>query len=92
MNKKEISEKIYKTLDIKPFQAYYFIDFLIEAIAERLRNGERVVISNFGTFKVVDRKEKKVINPKDREPMVIPAKKVVKFLPSNSLKEAVRGS
>jgi nucleoid DNA-binding protein len=92
MNKKEIAESIYKKLEIKRFEAYSFIDLFVEAIVECLESGEKVVISNFGTFKVVDRKEKKVISPKDNQSMVIPERKVVKFLPARSLKETVRGN
>jgi nucleoid DNA-binding protein len=92
MNKKEIAESIYKKLEIKRFEAYSFIDLLVEAIVDCLESGEKVVISNFGTFKVVDRKKKKVISPKDNQYMVIPERKIVKFLPSKSLKEAVRGN
>jgi DNA-binding protein HU-beta len=90
MNKKQLAERIFKKLDIKRFEAYNFIDLLIEAIGEQLAKGEKVVISNFGTFKVVKRQEKRVINPNDKKEMTIPHRKVVKFLPSKNLKEIVR--
>lgn len=92
MNKKEIAESIYKKLEIKRFEAYSFIDLFVEAVVDCLESGEKVVISNFGTFKVVDRKKKKVISPKDNQSMVIPERKVVKFLPAKNLKETVRGN
>ena len=88
MNKKEIAESIYKKLQIKRFEAYNFIDLLIETIGEQLTKNDKVVISNFGTFTVVKRQKKKVINPNDRTEMIIPARKVVKFYPSKGLKEA----
>ncbi|UCH95472.1 MAG: HU family DNA-binding protein [Candidatus Aminicenantes bacterium] len=89
MNKKEIAESIYKRLQIKRFEAYSFIDLLIETISEQLMKNDRVVISNFGTFKVVERKKKRVINPNDKKEMIIPARKVVKFFPSKNLNESV---
>lgn len=89
MNKKEVAESIYKKLQIKRFEAYGFIDLLIETIGEQLTKNEKVVISNFGTFKVVKRERKRVINPNDKNEMIIPAKNIVKFYPSNSLKEAL---
>lgn len=92
MNKKEIAESIYKKLEIKRFEAYSFIDLFVEAIVDCLESGEKVVISNFGTFKVVNRKKKKVISPKDNRSMVIPERKIVKFLPAKNLKESVRGN
>jgi nucleoid DNA-binding protein len=48
------------------------------------------VISNFGTFRVVKREKKRVINPNDKKAMVIPAKNIVKFYPSKSFKEALQ--
>jgi nucleoid DNA-binding protein len=89
MNKKEIAEKIYKKLDIKRFEAYNFIDLFIETVAENLNNGNKVVISNFGTLKVVQRQNKRVINPNDNKPMIIPAQRIVKFFPSKKLKDLV---
>lgn len=89
MNKKDISESIYKKLNIKRFEAYNFIDLLIEVIIENLSKNKKVVVSNFGTFKVVERQEKRVINPNNKQPMIIPAKKIVKFFPSKNLKSAV---
>ncbi len=90
MNKKDVAECIYRKLQIKRFEAYGFIDLLIETIGEQLMKKEKVVISNFGTFRVVKRKKKKVINPNDRNEMVIPAKNIVKFFPSKSFKEALQ--
>lgn len=90
MNKKQIAEQIFNKLDIKRFEAYSFIDLLIETIGEQLAIGEKVVISNFGTFKVVERLEKRVINPNNKEEMTIPSKRIVKFLPAKNLKELVR--
>ena len=86
MNKKEITECIYKKLQIKRFAAYNFIDLLIETLRERLLKGEKIVLSNFGTFKIVKRKKKKVINPSTKKEMVIQGRKIVKFLPSKNLK------
>ncbi|MEN8153069.1 MAG: HU family DNA-binding protein [Acidobacteriota bacterium] len=90
MNKKEISEIIYKNLDVKRFEAYHFIDLLIEVIVENLSRGKKVVISNFGTFKIIQREEKRVINPNNKKAMIIPAKKIVKFIPSKNLKKIIK--
>lgn len=90
MNKREMSEKIFKKLDIKKFEAYHFIDLLIEVILENLSKDKKVVLSNFGTFKVIQRENKRVLNPNDKTPMIIEGRKVVKFFPSRNLKEIVK--
>ena len=90
MNKKQLASRIFKKLDIPRSEAYNFIDSLIESISAPLARGEKVVISNFGTFKVITRLKKRVIIPNTREEMNIPERKIIKFIPSNKLKEIVR--
>lgn len=90
MNKKQLAECIFSKLEIKRFEAYGFIDLLIEVIGEELARGGKVMISNFGTFKIFHRRDKRVINPNTRVEMVIPSKKIVKFLPSKNLKDLMR--
>jgi len=90
MNKREISEKMAKELVIKKFEVYNFIDLMIEIMVENLNQGKKIVLSNFGTFKVIKRNNKRVINPNNKQPLIIPAKKIVKFLPSKNLKKIVR--
>lgn len=92
MNKKDIADSIFKKLNVKRFEAYTFIDLLIEVVIENLKKGNKVVISNFGTFKVMKRLEKRVINPNNKKAMKIPSRKIVKFLPSKNLKEKVRNN
>ncbi|MCP4220298.1 MAG: integration host factor, partial [bacterium] len=36
MNKKELAEAIFEKLEIKRFEAYSFIDLLIEVVGENL--------------------------------------------------------
>lgn len=91
MNKREISEKMAKELMIKKFEVYNFIDLMIEIMVENLYQGKKIVLSNFGTFKVIKRNNKRVINPNNKQPLIIPAKKIVKFLPSKNLKKIVKG-
>lgn len=90
MNKKEVAESIYKKLDVKRFEAYSFIDLLIELVIENLKKGDKLVISNFGTFRVIERQEKRVINPNDKIAMIMSKRKIVKFLPSKNLKDKIR--
>jgi len=89
MNKKEISETIYERLEVRRFEAYNFIDLLIEVITENLGNNKKVVMSRFGTFKVVERQKKRVLNPNNQAPMFIPSRKIVKFYPSRNLRDLI---
>ena len=55
------------------------LDTMLEVIGETLKNGESVSLVGFGNFSVVERPERKGVNPATKEAITIPAKKVVKF-------------
>lgn len=89
MNKKDIAEVMCQELETRRYEAYGFIDIMIEAILDCLQTGEKVVLSNFGTFRVIQRQRKRVINPNDKEAMFIAERKIVKFFPARNLKKLV---
>ncbi len=60
-----------------------------DAISAALAKGEKVQIVGFGTFEVRDRKEKEITNPRTKEKMIQPAKRVPAFKAGKNLKEAV---
>ena len=79
MNKKELIDAI----DADKVLAAYE-----ETVLETLKKGERVTIVGFGTFTVNERKERKGRNPKTGEDMIIPAKKMPKFVVGKAFKES----
>lgn len=52
-------------------------------------DGDKVLISGFGTFKINHCHERKGVSPKTKEPIIIPASRTVSFKPSNRLKDAM---
>ncbi len=90
MNKKELAEAMLDKLDVRKYEAYSFIDLLIEVLGENLEKGEKILLAKLGTFKVVKRRKKRVINPNNSNAMTIPASKVVRFIPSQNLKAKLR--
>ena len=59
----------------------------IKNLVSELVKGNKIKISSFGTFLVVDKKERIGRNPKTKVEAKIVARKVVKFKPSNTVKE-----
>ena len=62
-----------------------FTDVITAAVAA----GENVKLVGFGSFKVEPRAERRVTNPRTKEMMTIPAKRVVAFHPGTALTKAV---
>jgi DNA-binding protein HU-beta len=86
MNKHELSKELADKTDTRLFESYHFIDLLVEAFTESLKRGEKIVISNFGTFYIKDRRPKRVRNPQTGQMMTIPAGKAVKFKAARNFK------
>ncbi len=65
-------------------------DAAVDAISEALKKGDKVAILGFGTFSINERPAREGINPKSKEKIQIPAKKVIKFKAGAELAEAVQ--
>ncbi|MEG0592574.1 MAG: HU family DNA-binding protein [Coprobacillus sp.] len=89
MNKKELIDVVSLKKDLTKKEAEALVDTVFDTMIESILEGDKVLISGFGTFKVNSRKERKGVSPKTKEAMVIPASKTVSFKPSNRLKDAM---
>lgn len=65
------------------------IDTIIDAMRDCLAKGEDVLISGFGKFVVVEKKARSGRNPQTGDPVAISARKVLKFRPSDILKNSL---
>ena len=85
--KKNIINKVHQNLGFsKNFSSTIIDDFFESLIAELIRT-KKIKISSFGTFMVVDKKERVGRNPKTKEEAKILARKIIKFKPSVLVKE-----
>ncbi len=57
----------------------------LRAIREALQKGEKVVLTGVGSFYPKIRKAQKRHNPKTMQPVQVPPKRTVKFIPSEEL-------
>ena len=86
MNKNDISKKVYETHGgLSYADSQKIVDSMLEIIKGRLARGEKVLITGFGCFSVMKRRDKKGVNPKTGEPIIIPGRNAVKFKPSKYL-------
>ena len=86
MNKDDLSKAVYEAHGGMSFaDAQKTVDTILETIKQRLTRGEKVLLSGFGCFRVVNRKERKGVNPHTGDPIVIPGRKAVTFRASKIL-------
>ena len=90
MTKTQFIEEVATRLNTSKTQAEELVKALLETVEEQLAKGERIQLTGFGTFEVVERASREGRNPKTGEPMSIPASKSPKFKPGKSLKDLVK--
>lgn len=87
MNKSDFSKKVKEALNLNSMRcAADTVDKLANLILELTASGEEITLGKLGKFVVVERAERKAHNPRTGETFTVPAKKVVKFKESGTLK------
>jgi nucleoid DNA-binding protein len=84
MNRLDIIKSVAKVLTTKG-EAARAVETTFETIRAALGRDEKVVISNFGTFRVKQRQQRQGRNPKTGQQVVVPPRKGVRFKASKSL-------
>jgi DNA-binding protein HU-beta len=91
MHKNEFIKQLARETDLPQKEVNQVIKSSIELIARTLREGDKVVLTGFGTFQIRTRRERRGVNPHTKEDIIIPATQTPGFTASNSLKSAVLG-
>jgi len=91
MNKNELVIQMVKKTGVIKSNALKVIDAFVNTVSEELtkKNGKLTIVG-FGAFKTIEKKKKKGRNPRTGEEIIIPKKRVVKFVAGKKLKELVR--
>lgn len=85
MNKTGLVEATALKAGVSKVEAAKVLDAALEAAVEALKKGENVQLVGYVTLNVVQKPERKGINPLTKQAIVIPAKKVVKFKAGSKL-------
>ena len=78
-NRKNLINLIYKNLGFSKNFSSNLVDNIFETIIKELINSGKIKISSFGTFKILNKKERIGRNPKTKIEAKISSRKVVKF-------------
>ncbi|MDQ7781508.1 MAG: HU family DNA-binding protein [Desulfomonilaceae bacterium] len=90
MTKSELVARVAEEAGISKKAAAGAVDSVVEAIHDVLKKGEKIRITDLGSFSVVTRKARKGVNPRTGEPLNIPATRAPKFAAAKALKESVQ--
>ncbi len=89
LTKKELAQNLSDQTELSFADAKKFVDLFFDTIKEQLNLGKTVKLSGFGTFDIVQTKERVGRNPKTMEEFPIPSKRKVKFTVSPKVKKSI---
>ena len=90
MNKQDLIKDIAERGEFTKADAEAALKAVQGAIAAALTRGDKITLPGFGTFKVVETAARTGRNPQTGEPVEIPAKRKIKFNPTQALKDLVQ--
>ena len=89
MTKREIIELVSRKAHLTKRAATESVEVFLEEIGRVLSKGEKVVLSGFGTFRVISMKGKTVKIPKTDKMVTIKPHRSPRFTPGKKLKRQV---
>lgn len=89
MTKTDLVGSIAAKAGLSKVDAKKAVDACVESIIGALKAGEKVSLIGFGTFSVAERPARQGINPSNKQPITIAAKKVAKFKAGSELDSAI---
>jgi integration host factor subunit beta len=93
VTKKELVQLIAQKKGVHPNDVREVIQTFLDMMTDSLAQGNRIEFRDFGVFEIVERKQKVGRNPKNASvPIIIPARKAVKFTSGKKMKELIESS
>ncbi len=89
MTKVDLVKVINEKIGFAAKESAEIVDDLFELMKDTLEKGEKVKISGFGNFIIREKKGRKGRNPKTGEEILISARKVLTFKPSQVLRRTL---
>ncbi len=89
MTKKDLIEQVARKAHLTKKGAEEAVDVFLDELGRVLAKGEKVVLSGFGTFRVINMKGKTVRIPKTDKFVTIKSHRSPRFTPGKKLKRQV---
>jgi integration host factor subunit beta len=91
MTKAELVRKLANKIKLNRRQAEDVVNAMTQSISDSLAGGNKVEIRGFGSFVIRERNARIAHNPRSREIVEVPAKRVPFFKAGNDLRKVVDG-
>jgi nucleoid DNA-binding protein len=90
MTKEELVAAISARTGLNRRSSEDALEAALGTIADAVRDGDKVTLSGFGNFLLVDRAPRKARNPKTGEVVAVPKRKLPRFVPSKKFVELAK--
>ena len=90
LTKADIVEVVKDKMGFPRSATSEIVEDLIDIVKDTLVRGESVKISGLGNFEVKEKKPRRGRNPQTGEAMVIEARRVLTFKPSQAIRKSLR--
>lgn len=91
LTKADLADAIYASLPVDKQKASQVVEDYIELIKDALEKDNKVMLSGFGSYEVKYKPPRRGRNPQTGESIILRARKVVKFKPSQLLRKSLNG-
>ena len=91
LTKADLADAIYTSLAIDKQKAADVVEDYIEIIKDALEKEGKVMISGFGSYEVKYKPPRRGRNPQTGDSIILRARRIVKFKPSQLLRRAING-
>ncbi len=89
MTKADLVEEVTKLGDLTRRDAEVIVETIFDSVVKALRDGDKIEIRGFGSFRTRQRNARTGRNPKTGDKVDVPAKRVPFFKPSKELRDLV---
>ena len=87
MTKAELVEKVAESTQLTKKHAELIVNTVFDSIVESLKDGEKIELRGFGSFRIRQRGPRTGRNPKTGAKVEVPSKRIPYFKPGKELKE-----
>jgi nucleoid DNA-binding protein len=89
LTKNDIVRTLAEKYELEIASTRRVVQGTLDMIVEALLKGDKVELRNFGVFEVIEREGRIARNPKTKQEVFIPKRKVVKFKPGKVMEDQI---
>ena len=90
MNKTEFINAVAEQSGLSKVDSKKAVEAFIQTISNEMKEGGKISLLGFGSFSTTEKAARKVVNPKTKVVIDIPARKVVKFKAGAELTDKIK--